>query len=67
MGAHTSGLDGEPRFVVAPMSLSDVPAVLAIERASFSSPWPARTYRFEVERNDRSRYLVLRCQDGQPC
>ena len=66
MEAYTSALDGEPRFVVTPMSLSDVPAVLAIERVSFSSPWPARAYRFEIERNDRSRYLVVRSRGGQP-
>jgi len=56
------GLD----FVVESMRLSDVPAVLAIERVSFSSPWPARAYHYELGRNDCSHYFVLRCRGGQP-
>lgn len=59
---HDVGSD----FVIEPMRLSDVPAVLAIERASFSSPWPARAYHYELVRNDRSHYFVLRCCGKQP-
>jgi len=57
---HSARLD----FVVESMRLSDVPAVLAIEQASFSSPWPARAYRYELVRNDCSHYFVLRCRRG---
>ena len=47
-------------YVVEPMRLSDVPAVLAIERVSFPLPWPARVYQYELLKNDRSHYFVLR-------
>ena len=60
--APGEGLD----FAVEPMRLSDVPTVLAIERISFSSPWSARAYRYELVRNDRSHYFVLRHRGGQP-
>ena len=46
-------------FVAEPMCLSDVPEVLAIERVSFSSPWPPRAYRYELLRNGASHYFVL--------
>jgi len=57
--------EGGTRFVVMPMRLSDVPNVLAIERASFPSPWPARAYRYEITRNEHSHYFVARCQGRQ--
>lgn len=50
--------------VVEPMRLSDMPSVLAIERASFSSPWPVRAYSYEM-RNDASHYFVLRRRGGE--
>ena len=58
-------VSGELDCVVEPMRLSDVPTVLAIERASFSSPWPARAYRYELARNDHSHYFVLRHRQGE--
>jgi ribosomal-protein-alanine N-acetyltransferase len=61
MAAYRQAPDGRLNFMVEPMLLEDVPAVLAVERASFSSPWPARAYRYEITRNDRSHYFVLRC------
>ena len=63
---HASERDRESYIVADPMYLSDVPAVLVVERASFSSPWPARAYRYEIARNDRSRYFVLCYQKSQP-
>jgi len=59
-------LGGRSEFVVEPMRLSDVRAVLAIERASFSSPWPARAYHYELVRSDCSHYFVLRYRGGEP-
>ncbi len=50
--------------VVEPMRPSDMPAVLAIERLSFSSPWPARAYSYEM-RNNASHYFVLRYRGGE--
>ncbi len=42
------------------MRLSDIPAVQAIERASFTSPWPPQAYRSELETNRLAMYLVGR-------
>ena len=39
------------------------PAVHAIERASFSSPWPPNAYRSELETNRLAQYLVARAGD----
>ncbi len=42
------------------MCLSDIPAVQAIERASFTTPWPPQAYRQELETNRLAQYLVVR-------
>ena len=41
------------------MHLTDIDQVMSIERASFSAPWPASAYRYELVQNDLSSYLVL--------
>jgi ribosomal-protein-alanine N-acetyltransferase len=46
------------------MRLADIPEVQAIERASFTSPWPPQAYRSELETNRLAMYLVGR-MDGQ--
>lgn len=48
------------RVLIEPMRLTDLPEVLAIERASFSSPWPPNAYRTELETNRLAHYLVVR-------
>ena len=48
---------------IEPMRLDDLPAVHAIERASFASPWPADAYRTELETNRLAQYLVARIGD----
>lgn len=45
---------------VEPMTFDDLPAVHAIERASFAAPWPAHAYRSELESNRLASYLVVR-------
>ena len=45
---------------VAPMELADVASVEAIERASFSAPWPPNAYRTELQTNRLAHYLVIR-------
>jgi ribosomal-protein-alanine N-acetyltransferase len=45
------------------MSLADLPAVHAIEHASFSTPWPDEAYRSEIESNRMATYLVARTGD----
>ncbi|HSL97058.1 MAG TPA: ribosomal protein S18-alanine N-acetyltransferase [Candidatus Deferrimicrobiaceae bacterium] len=42
------------------MSLDDVAAVRAIERASFSTPWPDDAYRSELQSNRLATYVVAR-------
>ncbi len=49
---------------IEPMVLSDIPEVQAIERASFTTPWPPQAYRSELETNRLATYLVARI-DGR--
>jgi ribosomal-protein-alanine N-acetyltransferase len=42
------------------MQLDDIPAVHAIESASFPTPWPPYAFRGELETNRMARYLVVR-------
>jgi ribosomal-protein-alanine N-acetyltransferase len=49
--------------IVDRMTVDDLPAVHEIERASFSTPWPAHAYRQELERNRLAHYLVARYDD----
>lgn len=46
-------------FVVRPMEERDIPAVMAIERVSFSAPWPESAYRYELRYGADSRFFVL--------
>ena len=48
------------RLVVEPMRLGDIPAVHAIESASFPTPWPPYAFRDELETNRMAHYLVVR-------
>lgn len=46
------------------MTLEDIPAVVDLDRQSFSLPWPERSFRFEVTDNPASRSWVAE-QDGK--
>jgi len=46
------------------MTLSDLPQVMVIEQVSFSAPWSARAYRYEITENSHSTMLVVRSQSG---
>ncbi|HYH93981.1 MAG TPA: ribosomal protein S18-alanine N-acetyltransferase [Candidatus Saccharimonadales bacterium] len=48
------------RVRIEPMRLEDLPAVHAIESASFTSPWPPHAYQSELESNRMAHYLVAR-------
>lgn len=48
------------RIVIDAMTLDDLPAVQAIEQASFTTPWPPHAYRSELESNRLATYLVAR-------
>ena len=54
-------LNGLP-YVIEPMRLRDVAEVMEIERLAFPSPWSARAYRYELQENNLSHYLVARPQ-----
>jgi len=41
------------------MAVSDVGAVMAIEKVSFPTPWSAGTYRHEITRNEHGAYWVV--------
>lgn len=47
------------------MSLDDIPAVMAIERASFPRPWPERAYRYELTENPEAYFVVARAHDTE--
>lgn len=47
-------------YLIEPMRVEDIPHVLEIERASFTSAWPAEGYQREITENRLARYLVLR-------
>ena len=51
------------RVVIGPMRLDDLPAIHAIEQASFTSPWPPHAYQSELESNRLAHYLVARIGD----
>ena len=51
------------RLAVSAMRVEDIPDVQLIERASFSTPWPAYAFRQELETNRLARYLVIRVGD----
>ncbi len=47
-------------YIIAPMRLRDVEEVMRIESLSFSLPWSARAYSYELQYNALSHYLVVR-------
>ncbi len=50
-------------IVVDRMTVDDLLVVQAIERESFSTPWPAHAYRQEIEQNRLAHYIVARYRD----
>jgi ribosomal-protein-alanine N-acetyltransferase len=49
-------------YIVRPMVLRHLPAVIAIERMSFALPWPESAYSHEVTQNELAHYYVLCCR-----
>ncbi|MFZ4826669.1 MAG: GNAT family N-acetyltransferase [Phototrophicaceae bacterium] len=45
--------------VLRPMTLQDVPSVVHLDYLSFSNPWSARSYAYEVSQSDYSYMVVL--------
>ena len=50
-------------IVIERMRIGDVPAVIEIERLSFSSPWPAFAFEQELTSNRLAHYVVARSED----
>jgi len=46
------------------MTLDDLPQVIEIDQASFSLPWPERSFRFEITDNPASRCWVAEGDSG---
>lgn len=46
-------------YTIRPMEPGDVPAVVAIERQSFPTPWSASTFLYELNHRTQSFYYVL--------
>ena len=49
---------------IEPMTVADLPFVLAIERESFTTPWTEANFRHEIEGNPLAWNLVVRA-DGK--
>jgi [ribosomal protein S18]-alanine N-acetyltransferase len=47
-------------FVIAGMSMEDIPAVLEIENASFPTPWSESAFRYELLENPYASLFVAR-------
>jgi [ribosomal protein S18]-alanine N-acetyltransferase len=52
------------QIAVRPMTPDDLPAVMEIDRLSFSLPWPERSFRFELTGNDAAYLLVAEMPFG---
>ncbi len=52
------------KLIIRRMTLDDLPAVVALDRMSFSLPWPERSFRFELTDNPASRCWVAEA-DGE--
>src|SRR3954454_23246652 len=51
------------RLTIVPMRVEHLPEVQAIEKASFTSPWPPHAYRSELEANRLAHYVVVQVDD----
>jgi ribosomal-protein-alanine N-acetyltransferase len=51
--------EGTLTIIYRRMHLEDVAQVVEIDRLSFPTPWPERSYRFEITSNPASRMFVL--------
>src|SRR5690606_24525194 len=44
----------------------DIPQVVQIDHASFTTPWSARTYEFEINNRESSHLVVVEVVDAAP-
>ncbi|HKZ71236.1 MAG TPA: ribosomal protein S18-alanine N-acetyltransferase [Anaerolineales bacterium] len=45
-------------IVIRPMALADIPAVMEIDRQSFTLPWSENSFRKEVTQNEQAHFFV---------
>src|SRR5688500_19780523 len=45
-------------LIIRKMTVDDIPAVVDLDKMSFSLPWPERSFRFELTDNPASRCWV---------
>jgi [ribosomal protein S18]-alanine N-acetyltransferase len=50
--------------VIRKMTVDDIPAVVELDKMSFSLPWPERSFRFELTDNPASRCWVTEVEGG---
>jgi len=50
--------------LIRKMTIDDIPAVVELDKMSFSLPWPERSFRFELTDNPASRCWVVEA-DGR--
>ncbi len=50
----------EPELTATPMAAADLDQVLAIERASFITPWTRAAFCYEIEQNKVARCTTMR-------
>lgn len=51
--------DPRPQVILREMTLDDIDQVYDLDKLSFPTPWPMRTYRYEIEDNEHSCMFVL--------
>lgn len=55
-------LQADFTLTIRPMALEDLPAVQEIDRLSFTLPWPASSFRYELLENEHSQLYVAEAQ-----
>jgi ribosomal-protein-alanine N-acetyltransferase len=58
-------LETPDQFTIRPMILDDLEQVVAIDQMSFSLPWPAHSFRYELLENDVSRQWVATVDEAK--
>ncbi len=53
-----------PPPTIRPMTVEDIPQVMAVDEASFAMPWPEHAYKFEVLENRVSVALVAEAPES---
>lgn len=45
--------------LIRPMTIADIPAVIAIEQTSFGEPWSAQAFEQELKENMLAKYIIV--------